>query len=104
MHPILRREIMTNPQFVACKFQPADARQYTYVWDGEPLAEGDQVKVADARSDGWKRVYVVSISDEAPPFECKPILGKVDPEGQETVSDLLVDAGSRDPLDAPLQF
>ena len=36
--------------------------------EGEPLEPGDIVKVPDAREDGWKRVTVVSISDEAPPF------------------------------------
>lgn len=95
----------TFPQYVAVKFRIADTRTYTYVWNGpEELAEGDQVKVADNRSDGWKRVYVVSISNEAPPFDCKPILGKAEPEPRETVSDALVAAGSRDPLDAPLEF
>jgi hypothetical protein len=68
--------------FVACKFRPEDTRSYTYEWDGEPLAAGDQVKVADARSDGWKRVTVVSITDQAPPFACKPILGKIDPDAE----------------------
>lgn len=63
------------PQFVACKFCPEDTRYYTYVWDGDPLNIGDQVKVTDRSGDGWKRVHVVSISDDAPPFECKPILG-----------------------------
>ena len=51
------------PQFVACKFRPTDSRTYTYRNDGEPAAAGDWVKVADARSDGWKRVQVVSVTD-----------------------------------------
>lgn len=68
------------PQFVACKFRPEDSRTYTYTWDGEPLQPGDFVKVADARSDGWKRVTVVSITDEAPTFACKPILGFYNPD------------------------
>lgn len=89
---------MTNPTvYVAVKFRPEDTRTYTYEWAGEPLVPGDEVKVPDNRSDGWKRVTVVSVSDEAPPFACKPILGKVEPE---TVQDLLIEAGSRDPLDA----
>lgn len=62
-------------QFVACKFRPEDGRAYTYVWDGDPLNIGDIVKVPDRSGDGWKRVHVVSISNDAPPFECKPILG-----------------------------
>jgi hypothetical protein len=77
---------MTNPSvFVACKFKAEDTRTYTYQWDGEPLAPGDVVKVPDNRSDGWKRVEVVSISDEAPPFACKSILGKVEPESQDAL-------------------
>ena len=102
---------MTNPTvFVACKFRPEDTRSYTYTWDGDALAPGDLVKVADARADGWKRVIVVSVTDEAPPFQCKPILGRYEPDevleapANETVSDMLVDLGSRDPLDAPNQF
>ena len=68
-------------KYVQCKFRSTDTLSYTYTWDGEEtLAPGDMVKVADARSDGWKRVEVVSISDEAPKFACKPILGKVEPE------------------------
>ena len=92
---------MPNRQFVACKFRPEDTRAYTYVWDGEPLAEGDQVKVADARSDGWKRVHVVSTSDQAPPFECKPILGKIEPEAPEAAAD---DGAASDPLTDTIAF
>ncbi len=67
-------------QYVAVKFRSTDSRTYTYHWDGEPLMAGDHVKVADNRSDGWKRVEVVSVSDEKPSFATKPILGKVEPE------------------------
>lgn len=67
-------------QFVACKFRSTDTRTYTYVNEGDPVAVGDFVKVADARSDGWKRVEVVEIVDHEPPFACKPILGRIDPE------------------------
>ncbi len=81
-------------QFVAVKFRPEDSRLYTYEWNGEPLAIGDLVKVPDNRSDGWKRVTVASISDEAPPFACKAILGKVDPD-----ADILakIEAGTAEP-------
>lgn len=65
-------------QYVAVKFKPEDTRTYTYTWDGDALFPGDRVKVPDNRSDGWKRVTVVSVSDEAPPFNCKPILGRVE--------------------------
>jgi hypothetical protein len=89
-------------QFVACKFRAEDARSYTYHNDGEPLAVGEIVKVADARSDGWKRVTVVSISDEAPPFPTKPILGKLDPEpAPEATAEPQSDAPDAD--DAVLQ-
>lgn len=68
-------------QYAACKFRPTDTRTYTYHYDGvEILVPGDDVKVPDAREDGWKRVYVVEVTDEAPSFPTKPILGKLDPE------------------------
>jgi len=70
-------------QYVVCKFRPTDARSYTYHNDGEPVDVGDQVKVADARSEGWKRVEVVAIVGEKPPFPTKPILGKVEEEPAE---------------------
>lgn len=65
--------------FVSVKFRPEDTRTYTYEWDGEALSPGDEVKVADNRSDGWKRVTVVSTTDKAPDFACKPILGRAPP-------------------------
>lgn len=69
--------------YVACKFRPEDNRSYTYAWDGEPLAAGDEVKVPDNKSDGWKRVTVVSVTDEAPPFACKMILGRAPSRDEE---------------------
>jgi len=65
-------------KFVACKFKDTDTRSYTYSWEGPDLFPGDRVKVPDNRSDGWKAVTVVSTSDEAPPFACKPIIGRVE--------------------------
>lgn len=91
-------------QFVACKFRPEDSRSYTYHWDGEPLAPGDVVKVDDARGDGWKRVEVVSISDKAPPFACKPILGKIDPESDGEPVDPDAPTGGGDPLTDAIAF
>lgn len=67
-------------QYAACKFRPEDTRSYTYEWDGEPLKPGDIVKVADRSGGGWKRVTVVTVSDQAPPFACKPILGLYNPD------------------------
>ncbi len=94
------------PKFVACKFRPEDTRTYTYEWDGESLAPGDVVKVADRSGDGWKRVWVDSISDKAPPFECKPILGKVEPEPEGDVDMIAMPAPQPDTsaLGAPLPF
>lgn len=74
---------MTNPTYVACTFRPGDARAYTYHWDGEPLAPGDEVKVTDKSGDGWKRVYVKEVDLPKPPYPTKPILEKIVPEKRE---------------------
>ena len=63
---------MESRQFVAVKFRPGDARTYTYHNDGEPVAAGDEVKIADRNGDGWSRVTVAFISSEKPAFETKP--------------------------------
>lgn len=77
------------PQYVKCRFRPEDSRIYTYVNPLEPVSVGDFVKVPDARSfdDGWKRVEVMEITDEEPPFTCKAILGRIDPEGDAAADD-----------------
>jgi hypothetical protein len=67
-------------QYVAVHFRPGDKRTYTYHWDGEPVACGDQVKVPDRSGDGWSRVTVAEISWQEPKFATKPILGPVKPE------------------------
>ena len=71
-------------QFVKCRFGPMDTRLYTYRNAGEPVLPGDFIKVADARGgDGaWKRVEVVEVTDEVPPFDCKPILGIYNPDAE----------------------
>lgn len=74
-------------QYVACKFRPEDKRSYTYSNDGEPVAVGDEVKIAGRGEEGWQRVYVVAVSDEKPPFEMKPILGKIEPEQPDLLAD-----------------
>lgn len=66
-------------QFVGVKFHSSDKRTYTYWWDGEPVACGDEVKVPDRTGDGWRRVTVHEISMIRPPFATKPILGRYDP-------------------------
>lgn len=67
-------------QYVAAKFHEMSARTYTYHNDGEPLAPGDQAKVHDPSGGGWKRVFVASVSDVAPNFATKEILGKITEE------------------------
>lgn len=90
--------------YVACKFRPEDSRSYTYAWDGEPLNKGDFVKVPDKSGDGWKRVTVDSISDRAPPFACKPILGIYNPDVEPDEADKPAETSSN-PLDADeIQF
>jgi len=61
-------------QFVACAFRPGDTRTYTYHFDGEPLAKGDRVVVSGKR--GPSIVHVVSISDQKPLFETKPLVDR----------------------------
>lgn len=77
-------------QFIACKFRSSDTRTYTYHNDGDPVAVGDQVKVADRSGDGWKRIEVAQIVDDAPSFETKPILGLAEPD-PEPVADSELD-------------
>jgi hypothetical protein len=68
-------------QFIACKFRSSDICTYTYHNDGEPVAVGDFVKVADRSGDGWKKVEVAEIDVVEPTrFPTKPILGKFEPE------------------------
>lgn len=74
-------------QYVACKFRPDDRRSYTYHFDGEPLAAGDEVKVAGRGDEGWQRIYVVAVSDEKPSFETKPILEKIEPDQPDMLAD-----------------
>jgi len=98
---------MTNPTvFVACKFRPEDTRTYTYTWDGETLAPGDMVKVADARSDGWKRVIVDAFGVERPNVpahvEFKPILGRYEPDEVTEPTHDALDLGDDADLEASL--
>jgi hypothetical protein len=67
-------------QYVAVKFRESDQRQYTYHYDGPPLCNGDQVKVPDRDSDGWKRVIVVATCLKKPQLDTKAILGIAPPE------------------------
>lgn len=88
------------PKFVACTFKPDDKRTYTYTWDGPELFPGDRVKVPDNRSDGWKAVTVVSVGDEAPPFQCKAIVGRVEDAPHTPVNIAEPDLGELERRDA----
>ena len=75
-------------QFVNCGFTPGTRRLYAYRNDGEPLQPGDFVKVEGKGAD--KTIEVVEILDEAPPFECKAVLGKAErPDGWPVPETLL---------------
>jgi hypothetical protein len=62
-------------QYVIAKFRETDTRTYTYHNDGPDVAAGDVVRVTDRSGDGWKKVWVVGVTDEKPSFPTKPILG-----------------------------
>jgi hypothetical protein len=64
-------------QFIEARFTHDAQRTYAYRNDGEPLEPGDFVKV-EAKGGGWKTVEVARIRDDAPPFECKPVLEKAE--------------------------
>ena len=61
-------------QYLACTFREGDARKYTYLWDGEPLAVGDRVVVITDR--GASTITVAEVIVEAPSFATKSIVGK----------------------------
>lgn len=72
-------------QYVQVEFNPGDRRSYTYHNDGDLLAIGDEVRVPDNRSDGWKRVIVVGVAGPKPTsFETKAILGLAPPREEAT--------------------
>ena len=90
-------------KYAKCRFRPTDTRLYTYENPGLDLVAGDFVKVADNRvPTAWKRVEVVELTDEIPPFACKPILGIYNPDAEPTEG--VVPAGDADPLAGPLAF
>lgn len=70
-----------STQYVRVQFNPWDRRSYTYKNDGPELEVEDRAVVETAR--GETEVTVVGICDEAPGFECKPILRKVEPAQDE---------------------
>lgn len=75
-------------QYVKCRFRSSDTRLYTYANDGAPVASGDFVKVPDNRDpSAWKRVEVVEVTADAPSFQCKPILGKIEDEPTDAAAE-----------------
>jgi hypothetical protein len=64
-------------QYVQCTFATG-GRAYTYHWDGEPVDVGDQVEAMGR--DGKVTLAVVGVSEDAPPFATKPILGLAPPK------------------------
>lgn len=89
---------MSNRQFVAVKFHRSDKRQYTYHWDGDPIAPGDKVKVPQASPPGWRTLTVESVSWANPPFATKAIIGKVEePAPAPVQTALFSEAGDADP-------
>lgn len=93
---------MAERQYVACKFRTSDTRTFTYHNDGEPVHDGDTVRVADRSGEGWKKVYVVSTTDEEPPFPTKPILGLHVDDDPELLTGAARATDSA--LDTPLAF
>jgi hypothetical protein len=75
-------------QFVAIRFRPGEKRSYTYANDGEPCAAGDFVQVP-LRNGTPTTVEVMSVTDEAPPFECKPMLRQAERPDSWPISDTL---------------
>jgi hypothetical protein len=59
-------------QFVSVEFKRG-GRAYSYHNDGPAVVAGDRVVVPSRF--GPQAVSVVGVSDEAPPFETKPIVG-----------------------------
>ena len=59
--------------FLTVKFQPGDARTYTYRYHGAAHVEPDDYCVVETR-DGNKPVQVVDVDVEAPPFACKAVV------------------------------
>lgn len=71
-------EAKPDRQYVAIRFRARATRTYTYHNDGPAVAPGDQVRVKGR--DGWQWVEVVSVTDEKPPYETKPILPPAETE------------------------
>ena len=59
--------------FVAVKFQPGDARTYTYFYAGDCPVEVGDFCIVETRH-GRKAVEVAAVDCDTPSFECEPIL------------------------------
>lgn len=58
--------------FIAVRFNPADSRTYTYVYNGAEQIEPGDFVVVETR-EGRKAVEVSAIDVPEPSFRCKPI-------------------------------
>jgi hypothetical protein len=76
-------------QYVGCKFRIADHRVFSYHNDGPPLAEGDIIRVPDRSSEGWKKVYVVTVGHDEPAYPTKGVIGLHVDEAPPLEPDLL---------------
>lgn len=92
-------------QFVACKFRINDTRTFTYHNDGDPVADGDTIRVPDKSGDGWKKVYVVDAAAPEPTaFPTKPILGlhvEEEPSPLDAAAPPRADFNPNDPFGLP---
>ena len=64
-------------QFVTCRL--SSGQEFTYRWDGEPLAVGDTVKVSASGISAWNRFIVTRILDQMPTGRIPAILAKLKP-------------------------
>lgn len=59
--------------FISVKFQPGDARTYTYRYDGASQALPGEFCLVDTK-DGRKAVEIAAVDVPEPPFECKSVV------------------------------
>lgn len=57
---------------IAVRFNPNDARTYTYTYDGAEQIEPGDFVVVETR-DGRKAVEIAAVDVPAPSFPCRPI-------------------------------
>ena len=77
---------MADRQYLAVKFRPGDSRTFTYHWDGEPMAVGQEAKAPRKDGDGWSRVTVAAITTKPTAFETKALLGLAPSKDDEIIA------------------